>query len=335
MRYQNFTSFKKHLQNAYPNHLSWVYLILASDDYERKCAIDAILSYMPSAREAGLRSFSGDGALEQLMAGLYAPSLFDSGRDALIVADCPKEIKKKDAEALSSYFLSPQRSGRIILGFPSRQNLSTLFSYFEKEGVIFDLLEEKKWDKDKRLMESLQERIKEAGKSITSDAAAEFFARMDKDLAFFHNEADKLIAFTGDKKEIGKADVLAISVSSHSATLWQVAEAFVWKGVKPSLLSLLDSSSYHQLFSLIRSELRMGYKLRSLLEKGCPFEQLGAHFPGVFPKTLEKKREWAEWKDTFFFKKGLIALFQVELLSKNGISCVELLFDIFSAKVYS
>src|SRR5438876_258273 len=100
MRYQNFASFQKHLQNAQPKHLSYAYLILSPNDYERKTAIDSILDFVP---QANVRRFSGDVALEEVLAELYAPSLFDEGKHALLVIDSSKEIKKKEAELLLAY----------------------------------------------------------------------------------------------------------------------------------------------------------------------------------------------------------------------------------------
>jgi len=332
MRYQNFSAFKKHLKNAYPGNLSYLYLVLAPDDYERRIAIGAIVHYLPAEQASVVKRLSSDSSFEAVLAELQSPSLFDCGRASLVVIDFSKEIKKREVESLGAYLAAPQRNCRLIIGASSKQNLAQFYSLIEKEGVIFDLSEEKKWEKEKRLSEGLQEKVRDAGKTIAADALSELLRRLDKDQATFDAEADKLLVFAGERREITKADVLAISSSSQAFNLWQMAEAYVWKQDLPGDSSLLDASHVQMLFSLMRGELRMGYKLKVLQSQGSPLHEIGSFFPGVWPKALEKKREWAAFYSASYFRKGLIALFEIELLAKNGGGPAPILLDLFYAK---
>ncbi len=315
MRYQNLSPFIKHLQNAYPHHLASAYLIVSANEYERNQIIDRVLEFLPAAKRA--RRFRGEFSIEKMLLEASSLSLFDNER--WVVADFSKEISKKDGERLLAI------SGcRWIIGASSKH---PLLSFFDKEGVVLDLFEEKKWDKEKRLLERLLERIKNGEKEIRPDVAASFLTMLQPELAFVDSECDKLITYVGDRLQITLEDITAITASSQLSTLWQVAEDMVYRKLSRKGFACIDAVAAPLFFSILRNELRNGYKIRLLLEKNEP---LAPHFPKMWPKMLERKKELALGRDPSYFPRALTRLFSLELRYKNG-SPPDLLFEIFYA----
>lgn len=236
MRYQNFRAFRKHLASAAPDHLCRCYLAAVSDDYERAIAIGAILSYF---KERPRIALNGDSAVCRTVAdALLSPSLF--GGEPVVVVDEAEKMGKKELQALSDLAGRSPLYGYLICGARSKTPLT---ASFEKAGVVFDLSEEKPWDKEKRLAEQIAERVQNAGKRLASDATSLLFERLGSDAALLDSEIDKLICFVGERPMIERSDVFRISASSRASTLWQAAEEIVWEGELPAV----DPASFHGL----------------------------------------------------------------------------------------
>lgn len=279
-----------------------------------------VFTYLPDEEK---RIISGDLPLDEILKD-HASSLFSS---QLLTLDY--EIKKKDAELLQAFLLG--YSGTFILGSKSKQNLTVLYRLFEKEGVLLDLLEEKKWEKEKRLKETIWEKARLEKKTIASDAVELLFASLPSDLALLDSELEKLFTYTIGKKEISKKDVEAVFSASVSYTIWQIAEKIVWneEGKEVSMEEHLGP----MLFMALRSELRKGLIIKDLLLQGKKMDEIGKHLPGVWPKLLQKKIEMANALNLSYFQKGLKLLFEAELSSRNSSSSVELLLETFIHKL--
>lgn len=319
MKYQSLSLFKNHLKSAYPDHLSKLYLILSPDDYERRKAMEMVFTYLPDDEK---RIVSGDFSLEEI---LDANSLFSSN---LLALDF--EPKKKDVEVLQA-FLS-RYTGCLLLGSKGKQHLAPIYRLIEKEGIILDLIDEKKWEKEKRLKEAVWEKVRQEKKSLSSDAAELLFASLPSDLAVLDSELEKLLTFCMEKKEIARKDVEAIFSASSTYTIWQIAEKIVW-GEEGNIS--YDEHLGPMLFIALRSELRKGLIIKELLLQGKNADEIGKHISGVWPKALQKKIESARALSLSYFQKGLTALFEAELISRNGSSNIDALLDILTKKIYA
>lgn len=321
MRYQNLKSFQKHLSSAAPHHLCRIYLIAMADDFERTKVLDALLSYFP---ESFPTRFNGnDLILRDLLDAMQSPSLL--GGDPIILLDEMEKIAKKDLQTLFAHLTT---GCYLFLGSRTK---SPFAADVEKQGVILDLTDEKPWDKEKRFVEQLVEKAKNSGKRLSPDAVQFLFERLDKDPALLENELNKLICYVGEKTSIEKEDIARISASSRTHTLWQTAEEVIWEGGK---FPPLDSTSFHGLLPILRSQLQLGLKLTSLIDSKCPSQEWSTHLPKIWPKTLEKRSAQAARLGTPFFKKGMEKLFEIELLSRNQSTQYGALLDFFRSYLY-
>ncbi len=320
MKYQNLKSFQKHLANAAPHHLCRFYLVAIADDYERAKTLDAILKLIATPPT----HFSGaDCSLRDLLDALQTMTLF--GDSPVVVLDEAEKLAKKDLltlrDSLSGY------PGYFLLGARAKTIMTELI---EKEGVILDLLEEKPWDKEKRLAEQLIEKAKAAGKKLMPDGAMLLFERLGADAALLDSELNKLICYVGERPVISREDILLLSPASKTATLWQSAEEVIWeKGAFPSL----DVASFHALLPALRSQLHLGLTLATLIEEKCPSDQWNQFLPKLWPKTLEKRSSQAARLGSSFFRKGLEKLFEVECLSRTNSTQYRALLDLFQANL--
>lgn len=322
MKYQNLKSFQKHLSSAAPHHLCHLYLIAIADDFERTKALDQILSYLntPPVRISCEKS-----SLKDCLDAMQSMNLFG---ESIVVLDEVEKLSKKEVGVLVD--LLTAASGFVLIG--ARSKLSNLFTAVEKEGVVLDLLDEKPWDKEKRLSENLIERAKSAGKRLSPDALALLFERLGIDPALLEGEIDKLICYVGDLPIITRDDILALSPLSRSSTLWQQAEEVIWEGREfPSV----DSTGFHSLIPALRSQLHIGLCLATLIEEKRPSEEWSHFLPKLWPKTLEKRSSQAARLGVTYFRSGLEKLFEVELLSRSQSTQYAALLDLFRAQIHA
>jgi DNA polymerase-3 subunit delta len=284
--------------------------------------INTVLSAF-GAPERVARFSGADLDLKQLMDSLETASLF--GGETVAVIDSAEKILKLTLTELQT--ILPLSFGHLIFGIGGK---SPLISITEKQGILFDLLDEKIWDKEKRLRDLMDTKVKEANVTISSDAMALFLERQEKDSATLEHEMDKLLCYIGEKRQIDRDDVLAIVTASRSSTLWYTAEEIVWER---KLSERLDESSFHALMGAIRSQLQLGLKISSLLEQGASREEWSEALPRVFAKTLEKRTSQAAKLGSAYFTSGLTTLFDIELRSRSGSSELLALLDLFRTKL--
>lgn len=326
MRYTNLSAFQKHLASSSPHHLCRLYLIAGSDDFERKKALDLILSYAALPDSLVVRLSGIESTSFHVLDALNSPSLF--GQEPIVLVD---EADKKLLDALAAWFKKePLSFGYLFLGTKSKAGAS----FVETQGVVCDLLEEKPWEKEKRWMDLLSEMAKSAGKRLAPEAAVLLLKRLDSDAALLSMEMEKLLCYSSDQSVIGCADVEKVSAASRSHTLWQIAESVVWdKGFPVAQADLQEASFFHGLLGGLRQQLSIGMKMHQLMASHTPLSEWGPYFPKMWGKAIEKKADRARELGAAHFRKGLDNLFEIELLAKSSSVPTEALLDSFRLKL--
>lgn len=321
MKYVNLSSFQKHLKDASPDNLCLVYLISIVDDFERTKVIDQIAGSLKTNPD---RFNGSDCQLPDLLSALESRSLFGP---SVVIVDEAEKLSKKQQEKLLESLHSPV--SYILIG--ARTKVPTIATGAEKEGIVLDLIQEKPWDKEKRIAQSLIEGARLQGKQISPNVVQLLIERLGLDSALLESEVDKLISFVGDRSAITSEDVMSISPMSKSSSLWATAEKVIWeRGQFPSL----DSMSFHALIPALRSQLHLGLTLCSLIEQNLPADQWNQYLPRLFPKTLEKRSSQAARLGASFFLKGLSSLFDIELTSRTSSTQYRALLTKFQANFY-
>ena len=311
MRHANKKAFEQHLSS----HLSRLYVVATSDEQMRKEMIDLILEKLP--KEALIERFLGSVVnLGALLDALTSRNLL--GTEPIVVLDEPD---KKLLDALAPHCKS-LNFGYLLIGVKSKVGIG----FADVSGVICDLTEEKPWERDRRLLDSLHEMAKEQMRALESDAAAWMLEHVDR--TALPQEMEKLLCYTEGKKSIRRSDVEAICCQSKISASWQLAEELVWdQRFRAEIQDVQDSSFFFALLAGVRQQLTLGVKMHSLLQGATPFDEWGPHFPKVFPKTLEKRAMACRKLGASYFRKGLDKLFDLELLAKSSSVPTDALID--------
>lgn len=235
-------------------------------------------------------------SFSSLLELLETKSLFGT---ALLVFDGVDKLKKGELEALTKYLERPSPFAYLILG--SGKSSEALYHAGKKEMVLLDLSLEKPWEREKRLLGWLVAESRKNQKNLTPEAANYLLQSVGPDRAFLEQELNKLFCYAGERAEIGLKDIRAIGSSDRTETVWQVAEALVWRGVRVPE----EFAAEFGLISGVRTQLQAGAELSvggSSLAK---------------PYMVEKYGPLAKEKGFAYYRRALLALFELELHLKN------------------
>lgn len=325
MRFTNLKVFEKHLSSSTLQQLGRLYLIASADDFERKQAMDVVLSRVMSPDGMAEHLLGSEASVEKILEALDSPALF--GAESVVVVD---EVDKKLLDALAVQFKKPISFGHLLLG----TKVKAAAHFVEAGGVVLDLLDERPWEKEKRLVEQLHETAQAAGKQLVPSAASWMLEHIEKDSAALSSEMDKVLCYCAQKKTIERSDVEEICSNCRASTLWQIADDLVWNQLfRANGADVRDASFFHGLIASLRQQLMLGLKMHELAQQQVPFSEWNSHFPKVWPKTIEKKAQLANRLGVDYFRRGLNHLFEIELLSKSSSVPLDALLDFFRVRL--
>ncbi len=322
MKYSNRTSFLNQIKtSASSGFLARVYCVSLADDYERLEMLESILRVLPSA-DCSVQRFSGHALdFRELSNSLQTADLF--GKEPIVLVDDVEKIAKADTVSLSKLF--PTTFGYLILATKSK---SPLCDAAEKAGVVLDLLAEKPWEKEKRIEQQLNAKVENSGKRFGPGALRALLERLDLDAGVLEREVDKLLSYIGENPRIETADVVKAASSNRTFAVWQTAEEWIWEGT-----GITEESAFHAILPALRAQLQLGLKIATLLTENASSEEWAAALPKVYPKTIEKRTGQAERLGPAYFKRGLAALFDIELRSRTGSTSYGALLDLFRSRL--
>lgn len=318
MRYQSVQGFKKHLISASPDHLAHSYMIAAPDEHERKKALRLVLNSFSG--RAPVFFDGGTVVFQEVADALISPSLF--GGEPLIVLENVDKMGKKEAAVLAEALDVPRAYG-VFVGAAAAKN--ACMAAVEKRGVVLDLLEEKPWDREKRLLASVMEKAISLEKRMTPETASFLVARLGTDAALLDTEVEKLACFIGERAEIERQDIVQLSPQTVDS-LWELAEAVVWGTGEV----VAEDVSFYGILPLLRAQLEIGAKIAQLIRLDVARAEWGAYLPRyLYGKKLEERVAQTLRLKPPFFQAALKLLFEIETLSRSGASNESALFDFF------
>lgn len=289
LKFQTVQAFEKHLSQAFPGHPSPVYLVVSPFDYERRRLMEQAAAAFPYSLQKPL-NFS------LVLELLETRSFFGT---ALLFFDGVDKLKKVELEALTKYLERPSSFAYLILG--SSKSCEALYQAGKKELVLLDLTQEKPWEREKRLLAWLVSESRKNQKNLSPEAAHYLLQSVGPDRAFLEQELNKLFCYVGARPEIALKDIQAIGSSDRTETVWQIAEALVWRGVRiPD-----EFAADFGLVAQVRYHLQVGAELSegsSSLAKSY---------------MVEKYAPIAERHGFSYYRRALLALFELELHLKN------------------
>lgn len=316
MNFTDFLAFDNYL-NSHHKSIS-VYTIFLSDPMEVKAVMDRIKGFYPDYEPFTFTAQEEN--LPALLQEIRTPSLFASKKIFFIEE---AHLLKKGAFSLKS--VPPQ----TVFIFGSKLKKLQLEKSLSQKATSLDLLKEKPWDKDKRILSFVSLMLKKEDKTLNTALLLE---KVGPDLGLLKQQIDKLVCFVGDRKEIKPEDIEQIVETSKTQTAWKMGEEIIWNLIYPfTRETSLDTSLFFPLLSSLRHQLQLGLNLSLLIEKGE--KDLASHFPRVYPSTLNKRIADVKKLSRGYFEKGLQELFKIELLSKTYPNALKAYMDQFIVKL--
>lgn len=282
------------------------------------------------------QSYDGEKlTLNGLMGDLSTGNLFSSKR-LVIIHDADK-LDKAVTSRLESYFEKPNPDVCLAFSADSLSHSSNFYRKGEKIGIIFEVVEEKPWEKEQSIQTWIAATVTAEGKKITQPASQALVKALGMQQATLYNELQKLICFIGDRSEIQPADIAAVTSSLAVETGWQLGEALFRRDASTALriakAILSDGTPLIVLLRQIRSQFQTEYQVSSILATGGDANAVAKQFPYMKGTILERHLGMARGYGQKRFKKALLAIDNAELKSKNSATDPELLLELTIIKL--
>ena len=324
MKYTNLANFKNFLESNEFNNTK-LFLVLVGSSFERRKYINSIKKIFKKDLFSFYRFFEKT-SISKIINTYQSPSFF--GKESFCIIDDVNTYSKNEILELTKFI--KENKIFIILSSDSKTQISNIYNQIEKKGVVFDLSQEKIWERQKRYSNFIYSKCLKENKSISTNVIEKMFEKIGLDFANIENELNELIVFTKDKKSIDIDDIDKICIKSNQSTIWQIAEEVVFKDISFEKMNI-DQTNFSSLIAAIRYQLKFALKISSLLQ--IQEKNIQSYFPKIYPRTLDKKIDIIKKIDINFYKKSIIELFEIDLISKSSNINQNELFDILKSKI--
>lgn len=313
MKLQTYQAFKNHLQQHLKSGSDPLFCILGNDFYEREIIIKEVLAFFKEARTCFLDL--QEVSISDLHTEIDSQDLFSEKKVIVL-----KSVEKASKSLIKELSLLLQKRTEIPLILEGEKLDATLYDKLKNKIIVLDLTKEKPWDRKSRIISWLHFFVRRDKKELSQELAEHLYEVCSKQLSLMIQELTKLICFCKDVHKITLSDYKSVSSNQKEEKLWALSEAVVFDPksalAKEAASKDLDPGMFHQLISQVRYHLQIAAKIQALKEEGAnAFAK--ASFPTLQPKTLQKYENALSSFSVQYAKKGLHALFEVEVKAKS------------------
>lgn len=324
MKYTNYRSFEKHLEESAPSHFTPIYMLIDKDPFSRKVATDKLIDLLlqdKTSRELCLKQFQGEElSLQALMSEIDSFAFFSQQRIFLIHNS--EKITKPQLEKLEPYFSRLPKQTYLILSCNALSTTTNFYKKVEKAGVIVDIAEEKPWEKEKNLQGWLITEAASNQKSLDPQASLTLVKQIGLDKSLLQQELNKLICYIGERNTITMADITAISISLPLDTIWQLGESIFRKetmeALRISKAMLDEGSAFLSVLRQIRTQFQTELEVGCILAAGGHGEEISQRFPYMKGHILSRHMQMAQSYGVKKLKEGILQIDAAELKAKNS-----------------
>lgn len=339
MKYTHLNAFKKHVQDSIPDLLSDIYLILAKEEYIRRQAIDCLIrSSLPEVKslEMSVQVFdAAEYTANSILQELETLNFFVKKR--IVVVHHVDHFDKASTLKFEAYFAKPNRSVMLILAAETLKSTMTFYKRAEKAGVVFDVPEEKPWEKEKSLTEWVLQEAFASQKQMSPSTALSFVKRIGHDQSLLYQELKKLFCYIGDRPAIQTLDIEAICTTTQMDTGWQLGEAVFQKNTGEALRMargiLAEGAAFIALLRQLRSQFQTQVLISSILKNGGTAADVALEFPYMKGAILDKNIRQSQGYGMDPLRQGLLMIDQTELAAKSTGANIEFLADMLMVKL--
>lgn len=339
MKYTSLAAFEKHVEDAAPQHLADIYMILSKESYPRQHAVNKLTSLAlksEASQEFSVTTYDATkDSVADILSDLNTLSFFSSRRVLVILnADA---FNREATLKLEKYFTNPSRSVCLIVVAEAINRGTTFYKNAEKAGIILDISEEKPWEKEKNIADWIVLHTKQLGKQINLPIAQQLVKQLGTDQMLLNNELQKLVCYVGDRKAITEKDISDICIHLNLETAWQLGESIFRRDAASALRItkglLDDGTALIALLRQIRYQFQTEFQVCSILTTGGTPGDVAREFPYMKGQILDRHVQTAQSYGMQRFKNGILAIDAAELSAKNSALDSSLLAEMLIIKL--
>lgn len=192
---------------------------------------------------------------------------FASERRLVVVLNVDR-MSKAQQEALAAYAEDPAPSACVVLVAESVPKNSRLYKAVEAHGVVAEYKAPKRAEYPAWVTELFASR----GRTISAEGARALVTAVGHDLRRLEIEAEKVIAFAGERTTLGAEDVEAVVSATAPASVFELLDALGARQCGPALEVLDDlvasGESILGIHALAVRHIRSLVGTRALLDRG-------------------------------------------------------------------
>lgn len=224
--------------------------------------------------------------------------------------------------SLIDFLNSPSDQRYMILTALSRPT-TQLVESVERVGVVLALRELKAWEKEKILLEWLQQQCSARQKRLSHRAKLHLVEASQHDPLLLEQEFEKCVLFAGPQEEITDEDLACLTPSSNSETVWQLGDALLEQQTPRALrlgelLLKAQPGSLILILKQLKAHLITNYEIAALVLGGASKDAISQRFPYLKGKFLEARCNAARAYPIDAYLDALLAVAEAEQSSKNS-----------------
>ena len=330
MQFHHFPAFSKHLLSLSREGLPRLYLIVAPCPFEAKKLSESLLHLLQKQLPSmGVETGSTD--VEAMIESLSTYPMF--GTCTAIVCEEAERLSKGGWDAITAYAENPSPFGILIfLATQVKGQIGSFCQKVKRHLAVLDVTEEKPWDRKIRLERYLVELARKEGYRLQPEGAAHLLDRLGSDLPALEQALTKLFCYVGERRVIAIEDIDLVCVAQDGA-IWQLAEGVIWDPCMPHIPRSLSIEDLLGLIGALRLQLQQGLQMAACLAKQISPQELHLHLPSLRASSIKKRIDQVQRRGESYFRKGIEALFELEMRVKNHEGNPLLLLEYFCAKV--
>ncbi len=314
MKASSVALLEKHLNEG---SLLSVYIVACPHAADRREITSKIVAAIKKVKNPEVQRFSGNASFASAFQELQTVSLFSSER--VLLLDDSEEWKPEENAFLVRWIQNPPGKITLILGVT---NASALAHFLKSPAFFIDLLQEKPWQRQQRLLEDLRSLSRES-RIVVDESVFDFlFHQVGSDWLLLKSELEKLLSYAAEKKHITLEEARRLASSGIFPEGWALAEQLIYHSQGLMTAPSLDTNALLALLGQLRYYLRLGRQLASGEEKG------------IKPYQVQKFKDKSRAKGPLFFERGILALNEIEALVKSSSLSAQLLLHRFAVRLH-
>ncbi len=250
------------------NSKSSVFLFVGGERYLKENALHKLKASLAgdSPAELDYKVFYGDESnIRDILDHVSTIPLFSTKR--LVVIRDPERLPREDKPRLAEYIKKPSKSAYIVL---DSDNVSVIGEFNVRSEHVkvmrFDTLS------DRDMSAWIKQFLASRGKRMDEEAIALLKELQGCDLLSVSGELEKLIVFTGERKDITIRDVEGLVGKSAIASAfdlgWMIGEKNVAGAIKLISDLVLFGKRPHEVIGLVSWHLNRMLKAKAMIAKG-------------------------------------------------------------------